>query len=95
MSDILNKAVEVLNAKMADADFDGSALFDIEDEGKIYLDGNGAEAADKDADCTLSADAETFEQILAGDLDPTSAFMSGKLKIDGDMGTAMKLAQVL
>jgi putative sterol carrier protein len=32
---------------------------------------------------------------MAGDLNPTSAFMSGKLKLDGDMGTAMKLGSAL
>ena len=35
---------------------------------------------------TLTAGAEVFEQILEGDLDPTAAFMSGKLSVDGDMG---------
>ena len=44
---------------------------------------------------TLSADAETFEAILSGDLNPTGAFMAGKLKVDGDMGMAMKLGTVL
>jgi len=43
----------------------------------------------------MSADAETFEAILDGDLNPTSAFMTGKLTVDGDMGQAMKLGAVL
>jgi putative sterol carrier protein len=38
---------------------------------------------------------EDFESLLAGDLDPTTAFMMGKLKVDGDMGIAMKLSSVL
>ncbi len=59
------------------------------------IDGSGARAADEDADVTLSADAETFRGILEGDTNPTSAFMTGKLKVDGDMGMAMKLASVL
>ena len=59
------------------------------------MDENGARAADEEADVTLSADAETFQSILEGDTNPTSAFMTGKLKIDGDMGMAMKLAAVL
>lgn len=32
---------------------------------------------------------------MAGDLDPTAAFMTGKLTVDGDMGMAMKLGSVL
>ena len=95
MSDIVNEAVVVLNEKLAGSDFDGTAKFDIEGEGTVMMDENGARAADEEADVTLSADAETFQSILEGDTNPTSAFMPGKLKIDGDMGMAMKLAAVL
>ncbi|NUH64793.1 SCP2 sterol-binding domain-containing protein [Sulfitobacter sp. S0837] len=95
MSDIVNEAVVVLNEKLAGSDFDGTAKFDIEDEGTVMMDENGARAGDDEADVTLSADAETFQSILEGDTNPTSAFMTGKLKIDGDMGMAMKLAAVL
>jgi putative sterol carrier protein len=95
MSDILNEAASVLNEKLAGADFDGTAKFDIEGEGCVMMDATGARVADEAADVTLSADAETFQAILSGDTNPTGAFMSGKLKIDGDMGMAMKLAAVL
>jgi putative sterol carrier protein len=59
------------------------------------IDVNGARASDGDADVTLSADPETFKSILDGETNPTSAFMTGKLSVDGDMGLAMKLAAVL
>ena len=49
-------------------------------------------AGDGEADVTISADADTFAEMLSGDLDPTGAYMSGRLRIDGDMGLAMKLA---
>ncbi|WP_135501595.1 SCP2 sterol-binding domain-containing protein [Roseovarius aestuariivivens] len=94
MSDMINAAVEALNAKM-DGGLDGSAKFVIEGEGEIIVDGDGARAGDGDADVTLTADAGTFESILSGDLDPTTAFMSGQLSVDGDMGMAMKLGAVL
>lgn len=95
MSDIVNQAVVALNEKMGDAGFDGSAKFDIEGEGAVIIDANGARAGDEDTDVTLSADVETFQGILSGDVNPTSAFMAGQLKVDGDMGQAMKLASVL
>ena len=95
MSDTVNEAVTVLNEKLSGADFSGTAKFDIEGEGAVMMDANGARAADEPADVTLSADVETFKAILAGDTNPTSAFMTGKLKVDGDMGMAMKLASVL
>ena len=43
----------------------------------------------------MTADAETFKGILDGDVNPTSAFMTGKLSVDGDMGQAMKLGAAL
>ncbi len=95
MSDILNQAVDALNAKLEGADFDGSAKFAIEDEGAIVMDSDGARIGDDDADVTLSASAETFQAILEGEQNPTTAFMTGKLSVDGDMGMAMKLAGVL
>ena len=94
MSDVITAAVAALNEKTTDG-FDGTAKFVIEDEGSIVIDSNGARAADDDADVTLSADADTFQAILDGDMDPAAAFMSGKLAVDGDMGMAMKLGSVL
>ncbi len=95
MSDIVNHAVVVLNEKLSGNNFGGTAKFDIEGEGAVMMDSTGARAGDEDADVTLSADADTFEGILSGDTNPTSAFMTGKLKVDGDMGMAMKLAAAL
>ncbi len=94
MSDVITKAVEALSAKL-EGGFDGSVKFDIAGEGAIMVDSAGVRAGDEDAECTMSADAETFEAILGGDLNPTAAFMSGKLSVDGDMGQAMKLGAVL
>ncbi len=94
MSDILEKAVAELNEKLGGG-FDGSAKFQLNGVGAVVIDADGARIGDDEADVTLSADADTFEQILSGELNPTGAFMSGKLTVDGDMGVAMKLASVL
>lgn len=94
MSEIITAAVTELREKFGDG-FDGSAKFRIEGEGAIVIDGSGVHASDEDADVTLTADTDTFKGILSGDIDPTSAFMSGKLSVDGDMGTAMKLGSLL
>ena len=95
MSEIISAAVAALNAKMGGEGFDGIAKFEIEDEGALIIDEAGARAGDDEADVTLSASADVFQSIMEGTLDPTGAFMSGQLKIDGDMGAAMRLAQVL
>ena len=47
-----------------------------------------------DADATISTSGETFEKIVAGEQNPTTAYMTGKLKIKGDMGAAMKLQKI-
>ncbi len=95
MSDFLESAVAELNSKMGDGGFDGSAKFDVADVGAIVIDANGARISDDETEVTLSADADTFQEIFDGDLNPTSAFMTGKLSVDGDMAQAMKLAAVL
>ncbi len=95
MNDILAQAAEALNEKMQGADFPASAKFAITGLGGIVLDSSGARVSDDDADVTLTADADTFQDILSGELNPTNAFMSGKLSIDGDMGIAMQLASAL
>ncbi|SMX33581.1 SCP2 sterol-binding domain-containing protein [Actibacterium lipolyticum] len=94
MSDVIEAAVKALNEKM-DGGFDGTAKFMIEGEGAIVVDESGARASDDDAEVTLTADAETFQAMMTGDLNPTAAFMTGKLSVDGDMGLAMKLGTVI
>ncbi|ABD56230.1 SCP2 sterol-binding domain-containing protein [Jannaschia sp. CCS1] len=94
---VIDAAVAALSEKMSGADFDGTAKFVIEGEGAVIVDGTGVRAADDSdhADVTMSADADVFQEIMAGDLNPTAAFMGGKLTLDGDMGTAMKLGSAL
>ena len=73
-------------------------VFDIEGAGTWTVkvaDGavtvsDGAE----EADCTFSASEETFEKIASGEQNATTAYMTGKLKIKGDMGAAMKLQKI-
>ncbi len=93
MSDIINAAVAALAPKIES--FDGTAKFTINGEGSIIIDGDGVRAGDDDADVTLTADADVFQGILSGDQNPTTAFMTGKLSVDGDMGMAMKLGAAL
>jgi putative sterol carrier protein len=94
MSNVVNEAVRVLSQKLSGG-FDGVAKFVIEGEGAIMMDAGGVRAGDEEADVTLTASADVFQQILEGDLNPTSAFMTGKLAVDGNMGMAMKLGSVL
>ena len=60
------------------------------DDGRVSV----TDGASADADCTIASSAENFERIVAGELNPTSAYMTGKLKVKGDMGAAMKLQKL-
>jgi putative sterol carrier protein len=93
MSEVVNKAVEKLNQRLSN--FESTAKFVIEDEGAIMIDGDGARAGDEEAEVTLFASRETFEGILDGTENPTSAFMTGKLRIEGSMPLAMQLGVAL
>ena len=75
-----------------------SYLFDIEgagkwtvsvDDGKVSVTEGG-----EDADAIITASEETFEKIVSGEQNPTSAYMTGKLKVKGDMGAAMRLQKL-
>ena len=96
MSETIQSAVTALNQRL-DGGFDGTAKFVVEEEGEIMIDEAGAREATPadEAEVTMTADADTFRSILDGTLNPTSAFMAGQLKVDGDMGTAMKLGAAL
>lgn len=94
MSDVIAKAVEKLSAKVGTS-FDAVAKFVIKGEGSIMMDSNGVREGDEEADVTMTASAETFVGILEGDVNPTMAFMTGKLKVDGSMGLAMKVGSAL
>ena len=93
MSEVVTKAVQKLGEKIES--FDSVAKFVITGEGAIMIDEDGVRAGDEDAEVTLTASRETFEGILNGDVNPATAFMMGKLKIDGSMGVAMQLGQKL
>ena len=65
----------------------------------ILIDGTGdsnvVSQNDEDAACTISTDADTFMQLKNGELNPMMAVMSGKVKVKGDMGLAMKLQSLV
>ena len=75
-----------------------SYLFDIDGEGQWHVvvsDGKlNVSEGGGDADATISTSSEVFAQIVAGEQNPTTAYMTGKLKIKGDMGAAMKLQKL-
>lgn len=68
--------------------------FDMDGQ-QLFIDGTGAtnvvSANGETADCTVNVSMDDFQALINGRLNPMTAFMSGKIKVDGDMGVAMKL----
>jgi putative sterol carrier protein len=80
------------------AGMNNTYVFEIEGAGTWTVDVrdgqvNVTEGAGE-GDCTIATSEENFEKIVSGEQNPTTAYMSGKLKIRGDMGAAMKLQKL-
>ena len=77
----------------------GNSVKFATDQGVVHIDGNATPPVvsndDKAADCTIKMDFSDFADLIGGKLDGMTAFMTGKLKIEGDMGVAMKLKSIL
>jgi putative sterol carrier protein len=77
------------------AGMNSSYLFEIEGAGTWKVDvADGKVSVSEgaaDADVTIRTSEETFSAIASGEQNPTTAYMTGKLKVEGDMGAALKL----
>jgi putative sterol carrier protein len=91
----IQDVAEKMRARVESSGFDRSVKFDTGANGIIVIDGQSISTEDAPADCTIVLSLEDLEALISGDLNPTSAFMTGKIKIEGDMSVAMALSQVL
>ncbi|MCI5060665.1 MAG: SCP2 sterol-binding domain-containing protein [Alphaproteobacteria bacterium] len=97
----LESITENIKGKMAMATgLDAKVKFDFDEEGVIFVDATQdppeiSHDVNAEADCTLKCSIETFQGFMDGTQDPTMAFMTGKLKVDGSMGLAMKLNSII
>ncbi len=73
----------------------GTARLEITDHGSVMLDETGATASDGPADVVLIASDEVFRNILSGAQKPITAYMSGKLKVEGNVQRALKVSAIL
>lgn len=94
MSTVISAYVEELDPK-AKGTIRGTAKLVIIGEGSVMLDETGAREGDEEADVVLSASDEVFRNILSGDQNPVMAFMSGKLKVEGNTQRALKVSSIL
>jgi len=90
-ADIAAKMTEALGKA---GGIDKSVKFDFDGEGAVWAQGIEAKVSDDDADCTINVSKDDFIALAEGNLDPMMAFMSGKLKVAGDMSVAMGLQSI-
>jgi putative sterol carrier protein len=83
-----SKTAGMTNSYLFEIDGAGTWKVDV-DDGKVSVAEGGG-----DADATIAASEDTFQKIASGDLNATTAYMTGKLKVRGDMGAAMKLSRI-
>lgn len=83
-----SKTAGMTNSYVFEIDGAGTWRVDVDDGTVSVVEGGG------DAEATIAASEETFQQIASGDLNATTAYMTGKLKVRGDMGAAMKLSRL-
>ena len=91
----VQQIAEQIKPKVEAAGFDRSVKFDTGGDGVIVIDGASISTTDAPADCTIKLSLDDLEDLIAGDLSPTTAFMTGKIKIEGDMSVAMALSQLI
>jgi len=96
---MIDQVIEQIQSQAGNVAPLGAKFKFVLDDNIIFIDGTGdsnvVSTDDQEADCTMTSTVEVLQQLKAGDLNPMMAVMSGKIKIKGDMGLAMKLQGLL
>jgi putative sterol carrier protein len=81
------------------ADLTASYRFDIAGAGSWRVDVDGGavtvDQSDGPADCTIATDERTFLAVVQGEQSPIGAYMTGKIRVEGDMGLALRLRDLV
>lgn len=91
----VQEIAEKIKSRVASSGFDRSVKFDTGSDGVIVIDGADVSTTDAPADCTIKLSLDDLDSLISGDLNPTMAFMTGKIKVEGDMTVAMALSQLI
>lgn len=95
----IDKVIAAFAEQANNVDPLGAKIKFVLDDQPILIDGTGdanvVSSSDEEADTTITTSMENFIKLKNGDLNPMMAVMTGKVKIKGDMGLAMKLQSLI
>lgn len=91
----LTQITEKIERGLAKRPFEESLKLDCGDDGVIVLRDGALSRDDQPTDCTISMTCANLEKLMAGKLNPMTAFAMGKIKVSGDVSIAMRLGQLL
>lgn len=95
MSEAFDKAVESVRERVEGSSVQGSYKFVIADEGVILIQDGAVTTEDGEAEVTVKADLDTFREMFDGSLSPATAFMTGRVEVEGDISQAMQLSSLV
>jgi putative sterol carrier protein len=82
-----------------DSGIKNTLKFDLKGEGFVHVDAtqipNVVSTEDLPANCTIRLSLKNAEKLLAGELNPMTAMMTGKVSVKGEMGVAMQVMQLV
>ena len=96
----LDDCTTAIRSKVGDdSGLNATLKFDCGEAGTIYVDGeavpNSVDNRGADADCTVGITLDNLAAMLRGELEPATGFMTGKLKVQGDMSVALRMQRVV
>lgn len=91
----LTQIAEKIERGLAKHPFEESLKLDCGDDGVIVLCDGVLSRDDQPTDCTITMTRANLEKLMAGKLNPMTAFAMGKIKVSGDVSIAMRLGQLL
>lgn len=72
-------------------DIEGAGTWRVEvDDGAVFV-----EESDAAADCVIGTSEDTFLAIVRGEQNAMGAYMTGKVTVEGDVGLALRLRELL
>lgn len=91
----LEEIAEGIRKGLTGKSFEGTLKFDCGADGVVVLAEGTADTQDRETDCTIAISQENLIKLLTGKLNPMTGIMMGKLKVSGDISTAMKLGKLI